>query len=437
MPGIRGYLVSARGNPRGLQGQLRALLIITGFAAMILALTFSPGGAHALTLNSSTCATANGTWYSAYSICDVRSVITVTPGTTFEIPSGTTLVASGGIIEVEGLSCFPDYLYPPTSGLPDPPVIGHSCNPRGDLQVDSGGVLMLKSTYVDVYGSLVVQAGGLVRTDQPGTLQSITNSSCNSGNYCDSSQATGTIQVPNGALQSISPVVSGVVEISSSNVAGVCLSLDGSFSGTTCTIESGFTVNPGATLKIDPGVTLVGGVLGTANVNIGVNNLGTVINFGTLTGICDTGDGCTGIHNAGILNNSAGATVNGEGDGNGGGLNNNGNIYNFGTIDGPSVGIQNYGNVYNYGGAVFTGSGSSGTFGVKNVGDFYNYGGTLSSTGTGIENLGGPQGPGGLWNTGTISSGGGIPQLLHGLRNHTHRLPHDIQRRHHLQREPG
>ncbi|HVB95927.1 MAG TPA: pentapeptide repeat-containing protein [Nitrososphaerales archaeon] len=322
-----------------------------------------------------------------------------------EIPSGASLVAQATFIQVDGVSCYPEWSWSSSPYLPPPFQIGWSCTSPAVLQVDSGGTLNLVSSTLNIYGIVVVQSSGHLNFDASDSINELTNSSCTADNGCSPPDPTGVLQ--NGGTNTGPTVVSvtGSVDINTSNGGTNCpLYLGGAWSGTTCSVEQGFSISTGAILNIANGVSVTGGSFSLGETQIGIlDSGGTINNHGTLTGICNTGGTCYGIlTNGGSTINNYG-TIIGEGNG-GDGINNVGTINNYGTLNGPGNGIANYGEINNY--DFMTGTGYSGNAGIYNQGDLLNLG-TMSTSGSNIYNIK-SGGIGYILNSGTIASGGGI-----------------------------
>jgi hypothetical protein len=171
------------------------------------------------------------------------------------------------------------------------------------------------------------------------------------------------------------------ISITTSNGPTVCpLNLHGTWSGDTCTISGTFDTS-GETVDVDAGVTVA------AAGSDGIDNFGTLNNYGTVTASL-TSDTGTGINNYATINNYG--TMTGGGPTTiystlffGTGISNGGTINNLGTLTGiGGTGISNGGTINNAGTVTGNANGCCLIdFGVDNGATINDYcGGTVSSS---------------------------------------------------------
>ncbi len=132
-----------------------------------------------------------------------------------------------------------------------------------------------------------------------------------------------------------------VISITTSDGSTVCNGtntgslIDGSWSGSTCTVSPNLTIPSGTTLDVGAGVTVT--------ASFGFSNSGTINNAGTVSA------GGNGISNSGTINSYG--TVSGTGVAGVAGISNSGTINNNGTMSGRSdsaVAISNSGTINDY-----------------------------------------------------------------------------------------
>lgn len=392
-----------------------------------------------------TCASLGGTWDGSM-VCTLGGSLSLGEGQSILVDPGAVLALSRGATLADSGSMFLDSGTLINAGSVSITAEG-TFNDNGTIDNGPGGSLANSGT-LDAY----VVAGGITNngtiTNSPGATFAIDSAgprSPYSGTYFTNSGAfdNGGSFVSYGNLTN---TASGVVVNSGQLGLASATANSGKFSAPATVNAGNFTNLAGATLAEEGATfnntgTLVN--LGTfseqQNLYSVVNNLGMLVNNGTLTtlGFLDNAGGT--IENFGTIANSVGCSVvvcgslsNGGTfvNGPGGTLDNQGNVGNMNTnLRRPELGsFDNEGSVANSGYFVVSAGGS-----LSNSGKFENYGtlsnmatfnntGLVNNTAIFLNSGGMTNGPGGsilnartLTNTGTIENQGSLADGCEGV----------------------